>query len=979
MLAAAPGVASASGATVSGRVADTGGTPLADVCVGLVSSAVNGTPVATARTGADGTYGVTAPAGSYYVRFADCGDRDLVTRYWPNAPYRYNATVVTLADGQQRTGVDGTMPRGGAMSGTVRNTAGEPIANASVDLRPVSDGSIPYPIDTDLRTDAQGHWLARGLPAAKYRLAFYGYNTYTGVLYGDTPDAAQSPDVEVTAGAEHTGVDATLPRPATIAGVVRDDQGNPYPKQCVRATPGTAQGSLDRYAMTGDDGSYLIDHLAIGTYRVEFSDCTGVTAATWYPNATTAGAATPIAVTEAAHVTGIDGALTPGLSITGTVRGPDGNPIAGVSAIVYDGITGMFTGRQGWTDADGHYRVTGLRGTVYKLQFGNCCQDEDLVTRWWPDAQTRETALPVSLVAGVSLTDVDMALPRGGRISGTVRDENGDPVPDVCASASHVLSGQGGAARTGLDGTYVIRALDYGSYRVSFRSCHGGNVAPAYYRGTDDPATGELVTVELEQETAGVDQVVHPGGTITGRVTDASGAPIAQVCVWPESASAHLPPTGANTDDDGRYTITGLAPHDDYRVRFSDCFVRPGRYVPVWNDGAAEYEDAPSLAVTSGTTLTADATMVRGGSASGTVYDQFGLPLYGVCVNVNATDSPSGGMWHTGQDGTFSVGGLRPGTYKALFYDCGAGVVSSVWAPGVLLESQARVFEVRAGEDTPGVDTTITVVTTPTAPVGVAVSPGDGSAKVTWQPPADDGHSPLTAFEVRNAQGTVVASTSATARTATLTGLTNGTTYSFTVNAVNAKGAGDSSAAVSVLPRPVPRLSATVPASVVSGSYSVVKGRLTTPAGAGVAGARLDLYGRRKGSTAAMVRLGGTTTTSTGTYAVTIHPPYPMEYSVRFAGMTALAPVSAARSLAVSPRVTLATSGRAVAVTVSPAAGGGTARLQAWRSTGWVNVLSAALPSTGRVAFRAPTGGLYRVVVTRTGWATGVSGSVRLA
>jgi hypothetical protein len=978
VMAAAP-AAYAADATVSGYVTDAAGAPLADVCAEVVANAHNGTAVASVRTAADGGYTASAPAGSYYVRFRDCGNRDLVTRYWPNAVHRYNATLVALADGQQRTGVNGTMPRGGALSGTVTNTAGEPVQNVHVDLRPVSDQSHPLPIDVSVRTDAQGRWVARGLPVAKYRVTFSDPPNYASILYGNTPDAALSPDVEVTVATEQTGVNAVMPRAGRITGVVRDDQGNPFPKQCVLATGGTAQGSLGNGAMTGDDGAYVLEHLAPGAYRVEFSDCSGVSAPTWYAGATTRAKATPVTVTENGETTGIDGALTPGFTVTGTVRDREGNPLPGIGVIVYDAVTGSFTGRQAWTDEEGHYQLVGLRGTLYKLEFGGCCQQPDIVTRWWPNSQTQAGALPVSLVAGVSLTGIDMVLPRGGRLSGTVRDEAGEPVAGVCAYATNVVSDRGNSARTGADGRYQIRALDLGAYRVWFRSCNGANIAPAHYGGTDARSSAELVTVALEEETPGIDHVVRPGGTITGRVTDVNGVPISQVCVWPESPSAGLTADSANTDDDGRYTLTGLAPHSDYKVQFRDCFVRPGRYVPTFNGGTDDGEAAPTMNVTRGATLTADATMVRGGSASGTVFDQFGLPLYGVCVNVIRTDYKAAGSWHTDQSGTFSVGGLKAGTYKAYFSDCGAGIVSSVWAPGVLLESQARTFQVRAGEDTPDIDATVTVITTPKAPVDVTVDPGDGLAKVAWQPPGDTGNSPLTGFEVRKPDGTVVARTGPSAKSATVPGLTNGTTYEFTVNAVNVKGPGDSSEPVSVLPRPVPKLAATFPSRVVSGSYASVKGKLTKASGAALPGMRVGLYGRRQGSTAAMVRLTGATTSSTGTYSMLLRPTHPMEYAVRFPGTATLSPVAVGRAVAVAPRVTRTASGRAVTATVSPAAGGGTARLQVWRSTGWANVVSAALPSTGRVTLRAPGPGRWRVTVTRSGWALGVSSSVTLA
>ncbi len=80
----------------------------------------------------------------------------------------------------------------------------------------------------------------------------------------------------------------------------------------------------------------------------------------------------------------------------------------------------------------------------------------------------------------------------------------------------------------------------------------------------------------------------------------------------------------------------------------------------------------------------------------------------------------------------------------------------------------------------------------PAAPGGVHATGGDGSATVGWTAPGDDGHSPITGYEVTayDANGHVAGTctASAGARSCTVTGLANGGYYTFRVVATNAIG-----------------------------------------------------------------------------------------------------------------------------------------------------------------------------------------------
>ena len=79
----------------------------------------------------------------------------------------------------------------------------------------------------------------------------------------------------------------------------------------------------------------------------------------------------------------------------------------------------------------------------------------------------------------------------------------------------------------------------------------------------------------------------------------------------------------------------------------------------------------------------------------------------------------------------------------------------------------------------------------PGPPGDAAATAGDASATVTWTAPTSPGSFPVTHYQVTSSPGEKSCLTSAL--TCTVTGLTNGTTYTFTVKALSGAGWGASS------------------------------------------------------------------------------------------------------------------------------------------------------------------------------------------
>ncbi len=87
--------------------------------------------------------------------------------------------------------------------------------------------------------------------------------------------------------------------------------------------------------------------------------------------------------------------------------------------------------------------------------------------------------------------------------------------------------------------------------------------------------------------------------------------------------------------------------------------------------------------------------------------------------------------------------------------------------------------------------------TVPSAPTAPAATAGTSGARLTWTTPSSNGYSAITGYVITPYLGGVaqtVQTFNSTATTQTVTGLTAGSTYTFTVAAINAAGTGPASA-----------------------------------------------------------------------------------------------------------------------------------------------------------------------------------------
>jgi HD domain/Fibronectin type III domain len=259
------------------------------------------------------------------------------------------------------------------------------------------------------------------------------------------------------------------------------------------------------------------------------------------------------------------------------------------------------------------------------------------------------------------------------------------------------------------------------------------------------------------------------GSPVTGYVVTPSIAGVAQIPVAFSSAAT-------------TQTVTGLTNGTAYTFA-----------VATLNGVGTGPDSAPSGAVTPAT-LAAAPTGVSGISGNGQVTLSWTAP---------ASD---GGSAITGYVVTPSIGGVAqtPVTFTS------AATTQTVTG---LTNGTAYTFTVAAingvgtGPDS-APSAAVTPATLAAAPSGVSGTRGDGQVTLSWTVPASDGGSPVTGYVVTPSMAGVAQTPvtfSSTATTQNVTGLTNGTAYTFTVAAINGVGTGpDSPPSGAVTPATTP-------------------------------------------------------------------------------------------------------------------------------------------------------------------------------
>ncbi len=618
----------------------------------------------------------------------------------------------------------------------------------------------------------------------------------------------------------------------------------------VSATAGNAAATVTWPAPASDGGSAVTGYTAVASDPTTPAD--GGETCSW-----TTG---PLTCT----VTG----LTNGDSYSFTVRAtnsvglgpssPASNPVtpatvpgapSGVSATAGDaGATVTWAA----PSSDGGSEVTGYRVTTYAGLVAEAVTTVGNVTTDVVGGLTNGDAysFTVTAINGVGL--------------GATTDFSNTVTPATVPGAPSSVSATGGDADATV--TWTAPSSDGGSPVTGYRvTTYAGLVAEAVTTvgNVKTDVVGGLTNGDTYSFT-----VTAINGVGLGATTDFSNTVTpATVPGAPSSVSA----TGGDADA----TVTWAAPSSDGGSAVTG-------YTLVASDSTTPANGGETCSWTTGPLSCTVTSLTNGDSYSFTVRatNSVGLgpsspasnpvtpaTVPGAPSSVSATggDADATVTWAApASDGGSAVTGYRVTTYAGLVAEAMTTVGNvTTDVVGGLTNGDTYSFTVTAINGvglgaTTDFSNTVTPATVPGAPSSVSATGGDADATVTWAAPASDGGSAVTGYTVVASDSTTPANGGETCSwttgplTCTVTGLTNGDTYSFTVWATNSVGLGPSSPASSpVTPATVPGAPSgvsatagdvsaivtwTAPASdggsPVTG-YTVVASDSTTPANGG--------------------------------------------------------------------------------------------------------------------------------------------------
>jgi RNA polymerase sigma-70 factor (ECF subfamily) len=523
---------------------------------------------------------------------------------------------VVLAAGEVRDELRFVFRGERLLTGRVVDENGSPIEGARITIRDMEEARVFHGGGVGAgATDADGRFRVPGLTAPQYRIWAQAPGCPEGVGEG----SPGGPEVVLR-----------LQRGLAIAGTVTDaESGKPLPGIQIRAQflrAGSINDLEGGSAVTGADGSFRMESLRVGPYRIVVGDTQGVSP--YVPE---------VLASVKAGTADVRAALRKGESIAGTVQDETGKPMT--SHVVVIATRFGPDGKPDYSPAqrsiaigpDGTFRLVGLAPGRYSLMFSPVMGpgSPGYIVRRAPDVETGTANLVFRMTKGVV-------------VKGKTVNEDGTPAEALSGTltvrptgaAERDLSDQQ-SAWIKPDGTFKSEPLDPDRIWDFIPPNFPGLVGVG--ANAVKPGEGEVVIT------------LRKGGSLRGRVLDEEGNPVSGLHVGAQAVGAERAPGGwaqsARTGDDGAFVLEGLG---DFRFRIKTV---GGEY----QASTSEKEFVPGEEV--------EVRVKRGFVLSGRLVDGAGKGVKRDTLFATPEGGTDGMGVGVGDDGSFRFRGLAKGRF----------------------------------------------------------------------------------------------------------------------------------------------------------------------------------------------------------------------------------------------------------------------------------------------------------------------------
>lgn len=589
------------GWSLHGRAVDEAQRPIVPLVVRLRPAAVE---ASGAREWRETELGTADPGGRFRVDGVSAAAVDVELR----APGFVTLLLRDLRPAAGKRVKDlGTvvLERSARITGRVTDREGRPLAEVAVHV--VRDVRDPQPrLEDRLRrrrsaaiSGADGRFVLRGLPASEpFTLFLARPGNASRWLIGVDPR-------------RHREISAVLEPAATVAGSVRDGDGEPVPEVVLRLERRlTLPGTEGRYklpidapplvAETDADGRFELAEVPVGEALLH------VETEAWAP-------VEPLElVIPADGRHDLEVVLERGAEIVGRTRTEDGEPIAGVR---------ILTGRKSTrSDERGEYRLQGISTGAVEVHARH------------PDYRP----LSEDLEVGEDGNRLDFLFPRGQRVSGrtVTRGHRGIAGATVVLFTVDDPAPRSYRTRSELDGSFRFEPVASGAYRLA--AAADGHAAVE---------REEEVLVE-DGPVEDLDLELLPGTTVHGTISGLDRGELARVRVGATGPSDRF--RRGRVDADGRYRIADLG---------------PGSWLVEAALDQGRRQTQARLRIEPGTTeARRDLEFADRLSLSGEVRFE-GELLAGARISLSGDERAVERTVTTGFDGTFTLANLEAGSY----------------------------------------------------------------------------------------------------------------------------------------------------------------------------------------------------------------------------------------------------------------------------------------------------------------------------